>query len=212
MNQATALPMASALTENVQNDQLIAYFGYGSLVNRKTLPLDIVEAIPVTLKGWRRHWQPRPNENIGFGDDQSIALLGIHRDEASEIDGLLIIDRAINQKALDKREASYNKTSIKKSEIIYKNSDLQGNHDVEVYTYLPPKVEMANKVPEILRSYLDVVMQGFYLEFGESGLQRFLDSTDHFDLPVYEDRRAPIYPRHQKMSEQEMGIFEKILA
>ena len=38
---------------------LIAYFGYGSLVNLNTLQTGYVCAHPARLKGWRRHWQSR---------------------------------------------------------------------------------------------------------------------------------------------------------
>ncbi len=80
MSQVTELPTVNALIDRWSNDELIAYFGYGSLVNRKTLPDNIIDAFPVTLKGWRRHWQRRPKEKIGFGDNYSIALLSIHSD------------------------------------------------------------------------------------------------------------------------------------
>jgi len=202
--------MANALIEQKANIELIAYFGYGSLVNRKTLPENIIDAIPVTLKGWRRHWQSRPNEKIGFGDDHSIALLGIHPEPSSAIDGLLIIDRAENQEALDIREVSYQKIKIEKMDFIHNNNALSEYSNLNIYTYLPPRVNKTAKSVKILRSYLNVVMQGFYREFDEAGVQRFLDSTDKFDLPIQEDRDTPLYPRNQKLTEFETKLFNRI--
>ena len=44
---------------------LIAYFGYGSLVNRATLRTNVVGAGRARLKGWRREWQGRGTRRRG---------------------------------------------------------------------------------------------------------------------------------------------------
>lgn len=36
---------------------IVAYFGYGSVVNRATLRTSIVDPIPARLSGWRRYWR-----------------------------------------------------------------------------------------------------------------------------------------------------------
>ncbi|KGF67599.1 hypothetical protein LL06_21370, partial [Hoeflea sp. BAL378] len=41
--------------------RLVGYFGYGSLVNRRTLHPGVVAAWPARLSGWRRTWRARPD-------------------------------------------------------------------------------------------------------------------------------------------------------
>ena len=92
-----------ALTvENSVPNTHIAYFGYGSLVNRATHRTDIAHFTRVRLKGWRRHWLPRLN---GFGGPA--AMLSVKSDFESEIDGLVITDFARNLAAVDERERNY---------------------------------------------------------------------------------------------------------
>ena len=52
-------------------------------------------------------------------------------------------------------------------------------------------------------SYLDVVIQGFIHMHGERGAEEFFATTDGWDTPVKDDRAAPIYPRHQKLTLRE---------
>src|SRR6185312_7370829 len=70
---------------------LVAYFGYGSLVNRATLRTDIVDIVPARLVVWRRYWRPRP-DMPGF----PAALLTVRREPGCYCDGVLIVDRAEN--------------------------------------------------------------------------------------------------------------------
>ena len=98
-----------------------AYFGFGSLVNRKTLPDDIVEVIPARLKGWRRHWQPRPVEAKTAEHLRSIALLSIHRDPSIDITGVIVIDKTSNLTALDQRERNYQKVNLDASSFVIEN-------------------------------------------------------------------------------------------
>ena len=60
----------------------------------------------------------------------------------------------------------------------------------------------------ILRSYLDVVAQGFLVEFGESGVADFFASTDNWHIPILDDRAEPRYPRHQSLSLAETELVD----
>jgi hypothetical protein len=60
----------------------------------------------------------------------------------------------------------------------------------------------------ILLSYLDVVVQGFLKEFGESGVTRFFDTTDGWNTPVLNDRNDPRYPRAQVLSTAETALVD----
>ena len=89
---------------------LVGYFGYGSLVNRETLSTRFVAAYPARLAGWRRHWQSRGLDRSSSGE---IALLSVHQESASQLDGMLIIDRADHLEEVDRREARYDRHRVK---------------------------------------------------------------------------------------------------
>lgn len=201
--------MASALKKS--DPDLFAYFGFGSLVNRKTLSPDIVDAIPVALKGWRRHWQARPDEPMQTTAVKSIALLSIHRDEKCEIDGLLIIDRLKNLPALDKRESHYHKQILTNEDFSRGNLGLNKYAHLRVHTYVSTARYSETQNVTLLRSYLDVVMQGFLGEYGEAGVRHFVETTSGFNLQIHEDRERPVYPRHQGVSAANAKLFDKIL-
>ena len=212
-------------------EDYFAYFGFGSLVNRNTLPTDHVRAIPATLKGWRRHWQARPIGPDTPKQFHDIALLSIHRDGESQINGLLIIDRVENLADLEKREHAYHKVSLgiddfdisdldvadldiadlDISDLAIDNNEVEALSELLIHTHISPNLANGRKQLSILRSYLDVVMQGYYREYGEAGLGRFMASTKGFELSVTEDRATPFYSRHQPISPRESAIFEQYL-
>ena len=195
-------------------EETFAYFGFGSLVNRKTLPDDIVTAIPATLNGWRRHWQYRPSQIFQSEQLQDIALLSVHRDQNTSIEGLLVIDRLSNLPSLDRRENGYNRVQLKNVELDIKNREIEKyiNNSVYIYVARPADYGDADKKPlRLLRSYLDVVMQGFHCEFEMSGVERFIDTTKGFPMSILEDRDAPHYPRHQQLSDHENEQFDIFL-
>ena len=51
-------------------------------------------------------------------------------------------------------------------------------------------------------------MQGFFREYGEAGVGRFFDTTDGWDAPVLDDRRDPVYPRHQRLHDDERALSD----
>jgi hypothetical protein len=182
---------------------LVAYFGYGSLVNRTTLRTAIVDFIPARLKGWRRHWRPRP-DMPGF----PAALLTVRRDQHAICDGVLIVDRAENLAAVDAREARYRRVALTAEDVEHAGILPQ---DCPLYLYeADPDLPPHREPPLILQSYLDAVMQGFHAVHGETGLRRFLAETDGFETPVRADRAAPAYPRAVVLSEREIALFEAL--
>jgi hypothetical protein len=64
----------------------------------------------------------------------------------------------------------------------------------------------------ILLSYLDVVVQGFFREYGAEGVQRFFDTTDGWEVPVLNDRGNPRYPRHRTLTAEETALVDDHLA
>ncbi|ATU91261.1 gamma-glutamylcyclotransferase family protein [Phyllobacterium zundukense] len=188
-----------------KNGELVAYFGYGSLVNRNTLRTNIVHAIPARLHGWRRLWRPRP-DMPGF----PAALLSVRREEGASVDGLLVFDHLDNLPAVDLREAHYHRRSVLLEHVETRTPLLDGcplfvyeaQHDVPLHP----------EPPRILQSYLDAVMQGFLIEHGDAGLARFVQETHHFDTPIYKDRAAPAYPRAVSLNDRETSLFDRLLA
>ncbi|MCB1420801.1 MAG: gamma-glutamylcyclotransferase [Notoacmeibacter sp.] len=171
------------------DDGLVGIFGYGSLVNRRTLTPGFVAAHPARLSGWRRFWRPRP-DMPGF----PAALLSVRREAGAGMDGLLIIERRANLAAIDRREGRYRRHKLEPHEITMQASIPDGLDlfIYEAHTHLP----LHRDPPRILRSYLDVCMDGFLDAHGEAGLARFLGETEGFAVPVHEDRAEPVYPRH----------------
>lgn len=187
----------------------IAYFGYGSLVNRATHRTDIIDFSRASLKGWRRQWLPRPMGKFGH-----VALLSVTPCENSEIDGLMVRDFARNLPALDEREIRYDRQLLERSALreadvenqTEKSSELAVN--IYVAKQLPP-VEQPEK-SRILRSYLDAVMQGYLKKFGREGLERFIQTTDNFDIGIREDRHEPVYTRPVTLQANEKSLFDQL--
>jgi len=184
------------MTQAKLTQPTIAYFGYGSLVNLGSLRTPYISAHRATLKGWKRTW-------LSQGDMPDMALLSVVEAQDAEIDGLLIIDHADSLPDLDKREAQYSRVTLDNKKITLHESQIKTDSKfLYVADQLPTTSE--NK---IARSYLDVVMQGYLHQFGEDGLQRFIDTTVNFDIQIIEDRKRPLYPRATQLTEQEKKIF-----
>ncbi len=189
---------------------LVAYFGYGSLVNRATLDTDYVAAVPARLSGWRRHWQPR-NGAIGLASPTRASLLTVHRSPRCVIDGLLIIDRAANLPAVDRREAQYARIALTVAELEINGVADVRPHDLPLYVYAAPDRRGEAETPPVLASYLDVVMAGFLREFGAAGMTRFIASTDGFERGVRDDRRRPVYSRSVRLSAKTTATIDRHL-
>ncbi|WP_323037800.1 gamma-glutamylcyclotransferase family protein [Pararhodobacter sp.] len=170
------------------------FFGYGSLVNRDTHDYDY--AFRARLKGWRRAWRHTRGRAVPF-------LTGVPCAK-SEIDGLVALVPGANWAALDLREEGYGR------HLIGDGLAHEANHPISAQIYAVPPASMVypeQRAP-ILLSYLDVVIQGYLREFGEAGALAFFNTTDGWETPVRDDRAAPIYPRHQRLSASERGFVD----
>lgn len=193
-------------TDTISREGVIAYFGYGSLVNRATHRTAIVDAVPARLCGWRRTWRPRPDVP-GF----PAALLTITEEEGAVCDGLLVFDRMENLAAVDLREARYNRRPVPDGGVKILAEGTRIHCPVFVYV-VDEQLPSHPEPPRILRSYLDAVMQGILVEHGEEGLRRFVDETAGFGTAIHEDRRRPLYPRSVTLSMAERSLFDRLLA
>jgi len=183
--------------------ELVAYFGFGSLVNRHTLRTRYVDIIPARLKGWRRHWQARTSVT-----GEEVALLSIHRDDACIIDGMIVIDHLENLPQVDEREAGYSRHALTSDDVELLSGVKLPD---QFYVYVANVIEGADEGGPLLQSYLDAVMQGFRNEYGDEGVSRFVETTVGFQRTILTDRIKPIYPRSVSLDDTEISLFDTAL-
>lgn len=173
------------------------FFGYGSLVNRATHAFP--KARTARLDGWRRVWRHTTFHNLAFLT--AVPMPG------HVIDGLVAMVPNADWAALDLREAAY--LRVQTDAVVTGDAAMA---DCAVYS-IPADLHAAPaQAHPIALSYLDVVVQGFAREFGPAGVQRFFDTTDGWDAPVLDDRAAPVYPRHQLLTDTERALVDDGLA
>ena len=187
-------------------DNLIAYFGYGSLVNRNTLRTDYLSVHRARLHGWRRHWQAR---SINGEVTNDIALLSIHRHPESVIDGMLVIDQEESLPSLDQREVEYERVHFDRSEIVF--LDEPQLIPQKMFVYVGNDLGSKHEDKQLIQSYLDAVLFGFYNEFGEEGVKRFFETSNGFSRPLIMDRNKPIYSRADRVPDDLLEWFDQLL-
>ena len=162
------------------------FFGYGSLVNRASH--SFAGAVPAQLTGWRRIWR--------HTDLRPVAYLTVVPDAHAAIDGLIAPVPDADWPALDAREAAY----IRAPAAHQVRHPLPHSPEIAVYTIPDGLHASPSQAHPILLSYLDVVVQGYFREFGAAGVQRFFDTTQGWDAPLLDARSSPLYPRHQPLT------------
>ena len=169
------------------------FFGYGSLVNRATH--DYADAHPARITGWRRAWR--------HVEGRKVAFLTAVPDPDSAIDGLIAHVPGGDWAALDMREHAY--ARVLATDVAH---NVAGAQEIHIY-HAPDDMHVASHTMRpVLLSYVDVVVQGYLREFGETGVARFFETTDGWDAPVRNDREAPAYPRHQRLSPDETALVD----
>jgi hypothetical protein len=174
------------------------FFGYGSLVNRATH--SYLNARPAAVTGWRRVWRHtilRP-----------VAFLTVEPAPGIEIEGLAAEVPGGDWIALDRREAAYDRVPVEVSA----TPPLPEGAEVAIYSIPAGHHADPSTAHPVLLSYLDVVLQGYFREFGPAGVQRFVATTGGWDVPVLNDRAHPRYPRHQALTVAERALVDETLA
>jgi len=173
------------------------FFGYGSLVNRGTHAY--TDAHPAQLSGWRRAWRKTTLREVAY--------LTAVPDTTAQIDGLVAGVPGADWAALDARERAYRRVPARHQV----RTHLPDTADLVVYAIQDGKHQNPDAVSPVLLSYIDVVVQGYLHVFGEDGVQRFFDTTDGWDAPILDDRRRPLYPRHQRLKRKETALVNDML-
>lgn len=171
---------------------MILIFGYGSLVNRKTWDFQ-AEYFKCSIIEWKRHW----GQAIQVGQ-RLVSALTVHPQHTANLRGILIKTDAETCKMIDIREMGYKRVSLPSDCVKLQNRmDESQIVNGSIYTYTSDHIKphRIRKKPVILQSYIDVVADGFYNEFGERGFWEFFEDTLGWELQILNDRNRPLYPR-----------------
>lgn len=200
--------MPCQLTTLAARSDVVAYFGYGSLVNPHTHRTHILHSERAHLTGFRRRWQER-SETARY----PVSFLSAHHVDGfdGELSGLLIFDRLANMPALDERESGYDRVRLHRSQLRLERSDAD-LPDMPYYVYVARPPAGLGARHHILQSYLDAVLQGYLHQYGESGARQFVESTAWLDTPVVRDRAKPLYPRAVTLAPEERAFIDQVTA
>ncbi|MFQ5439505.1 MAG: gamma-glutamylcyclotransferase family protein, partial [Paracoccaceae bacterium] len=124
------------------------FFGYGSLVNRKTH--DYPHARPARVSGWRRVWRHTRLRNLAY--------LSVLPAPGVEIDGLIAGVPNGDWEALDKRERAYARLALDGDDIEH---DHPGEIRVQMYRTRPSVDAPPSVFHPVLLSYIDTVVSGY---------------------------------------------------
>ena len=195
------------------------YFGYGSLVNRRTLP-DGVPVVAGRLVGYRRAWRAASHWH-----GRGVCALSIEPAAGAEIDGVMVAEPVSRLAALDAREQRYNRHLMPGHLFVPAAGTASGAAgsgaagegapdagDFFVYRAGAAANRFGDAARPIWLSYVDVVLQGFLDLFGEEGVRRFVATTDGWHVPIVDDRSAPAYPPAQRLSPAETAVVDAALA
>jgi len=174
------------------------FFGYGSLVNRRTHGYG--EAYAARVSGWRRVWRHTHLRPAAF--------LSVEPAPGVEIEGLIAAVPGGDWRSLDARERGYERQALTAGLAHAATRPVAA----EIYAVAARHAAEPGCRHPILLSYVDVVVQGYLREFGEAGVERFFATTSGWEAPVLDDRAQPVYPRAQVLSARERGLVEAALA
>lgn len=191
----------------------ISYFGYGSLVNTRTLG-DEARALAGTLSGWRREWRAwwPVGQATGASGPISPCTLTVRRDPECAIRGVLVSEPAERLAVLDKRERRYMRVDGIGAQFRCDTQGQPGPANAFLYEADAEIRRSGTETHPILQSYLDCVLAGFHAFWGEDGVRHFIETTDGWEAPILADRAAPVYPRAQVIEAALLERFDALLA
>ncbi|MCA1298683.1 gamma-glutamylcyclotransferase family protein [Stappia indica] len=185
----------------------ITYFGYGSLVNVRTLD-PAARATPGTLAGWRREWRAWWTEHEG----PRVCTLTVVPDPDCAIDGVMVSEPAEGLAVLQQRERRYERIDGIGSQFRGAADGAPAGADAFLFQADTAIRKWGDETHPILQSYVDCVLAGFHAFWGEEGVARFIASTHGWHAPILADRAAPRYPRAQAIDAGLLARFDEMLA
>lgn len=185
-------------------------FGYGSLVNRRTLPAESVFR-PARLAGWRRAWRLAGDSTFG-----KRCTLTVVPDAGASILGVMVSQPVRHRDTMSKREAHYDPVTLGANDVEWLGDpdpeDETDWADAFVHVGKPEFMKPGDADHPVMLSYVDVVIAGFREQFGDDGAAHFIETTLDWHVPVLDDRRAPRYPRVVPVSDADRRFVDQILA
>jgi hypothetical protein len=127
----------------------------------------------------------------------------------SEIEGVLVLDRRDNLAKVDRREIGYRRKRIN----IQSPDAVTSPEGLETYIYISTRdyEQWGNTEYPIWRSYLDCTLAGYIDVWGRDGAERFIASTEGWEAPMLDDRRAPKYPRAVVLNNTVQRMIDRLL-
>ncbi len=191
---------------------MIAVFGYGSLVTQATLPAG-TRTVPGRLKGVRRAWKIAGETPIGRVCGLTAVPAADERGHVPEIAGVLVSYPRAELPALDEREWRYDRHTIDAADFV---PDHGPEHDraaeTIVYRVKPEHERWGDDDHPIIQSYVDCVLRGFFERWGSAGVHHFIATTDGWEAPILKDRHRPLYRRAVRITAEEERLFDHALA
>jgi len=163
-------------------------FGYGSLVNRRSLARALGREVaaeelrPARLGGWRRTWGAAERV-IPNGQTEAMwaAFLDLELDLAARVNGVLIAVTAAERSSLGARERGYTCVEVTNHVIVEPGLQVALLDATRTFTFAGRK-EPAPVGEVVLREYLRLVEEGF-AALGPEQLAEFRRSTDPAGAP-----------------------------
>ncbi len=200
------------------SEKSITYFGYGSLVNRDTRPVN-EQAAPATLYGWGRVWGHRVAPVISQLNPDGLGCCSLSVEQLTKpaaarlqqpfIRGVVVTMPASELEALNQREAGYDRVEVPASHF-----DLPAHVQAEsilVYVSNEQHQGVANPQYPILQSYIDCVLAGYKQLFSHSGMLEFIDYTKGWGGVIENDRQRPRYPRAVSLEPDQLDEFDAVV-
>ena len=183
----------------------ITYFGYGSLVNTRTLPPG-THVRAGRLNGWVREWRV-----VGLTDSgRGICALSVAPEPGVSILGVLASEPKSGLAKLEKREMRYDKVPSV-GEHFRCEEEQPGPEDMFLFQAKAENRDWGSESYPILQSYIDCVLLGFHDFWGEAGIRHFIETTRGWHAPVLADRHAPLYPRAIQADPEVIALIDRYL-
>ena len=125
------------------------------------------------------------------------------------IHGVIVLDSRNNLREVDRREIGY-----RRAKIDLHQSDLTAKiAGINAYIYVSKKDHNRWGSPDypIWRTYLDCILAGYIDVWGQAGAERFMASTQGWDVPLIDDRTVPKYPRHVILEKAVRQTIDRLL-
>lgn len=202
------------------SEQLVTYFGYGSLVNRDTRPAN-EQALPARLYGWRRVWGHRVHASDEALPDSrgSCCSLSVESVENRPtqtnatgndfIDGVVVTIPIADLPALDEREDGYDRLQLPADDFDLPVSCVA--EQIHLYVSDVTHSGRSNRQYPILQSYVDCVLAGYCAVFEQTGMQQFVESTQGWGGVIENERANPRYPRAVQLPDSQLALFDSVV-